>query len=273
MIPSLALRTLLVAASVAAGALPAMAHGFWLNATHYVIDRTAGDHGAVASETQLFVGMGHIWPVEEPLSLEDLARYGVVGPDGTTALTPNAPGLLEVEVAPKVDGPHVAVASYKRHFLTGYRVDGETLWAEEPKTGKSDIVFSAYYEPYAKALLQVGIPEAEHFTEPVGDALELVPLVNPYTVQPGADATLALRVLYRGAPLAGASVFGRHSGTLPRTAFPVEARSDDDGVVRVPVTQAGIWLLKVEHTVKPRASFADQCDEETYEASITFELR
>lgn len=249
------------------------AHAFWLNATHYLIDRTAGDHGAIASETLLYIGMGHIWPVEEPVKVADIVRYAVVGPDGETVLKPDAPGLLEVEFAPKVDGPHVAVAQFRKHFLTGHRVDGKTRWAEEGKAGKEDIVFSAYYEPFAKTLLQVGVPKADQFTEPVGDALEIVPMANPYTVQAGPGATLAVKVLYRGAPVAGASVFARHGGHAPRSAFPVETRTNGDGVAEVPVAHAGVWLLKLDHSVAPRDEFVDQCDEEVYEASLTFELR
>lgn len=256
-----------------AAAQSASAHGFWLNATHYLIDRNAADHGAIASETLLYIGMGHLWPVEEPLKIADVAHYAVLGPGGETVLKPDAPGLLEVAFAPKVDGAHVAVARYRHHFLTGHRVDGKTKWAEEPKTGKEDIVFSAHYAPYAKALLQVGVPKPAQFTEPVGDALELVPVVNPYTAQAGPDATLGVRVLYRGVPLAGASVFARHGGHAPRSAFPVEARTNDEGVAEVPVAHAGVWLLKVEHSVAPGPERAELCNEDAYEASLTFELR
>jgi uncharacterized GH25 family protein len=249
------------------------AHQFWVNTSHFVLDRAAEDHGEVASEALVYVALGHVWPFEEPLALADVTRYVLLAPSGVTPLKPDAPGLLEVELAPKEDGPHVVCAAYKPHFVTGYKVDGETKWVEESKAGKSDVVFSGHYDPYAKALLQVGPAQADHFTKPVGDAIELVPELNPYTLTAGAETKLEVKVLFRGAPLANQSVFARVSGDMPRSAFPVEARTNAEGVAELPLTKAGVWLLKTTHTVSPSVLYPDDADEEGYEASLTFELK
>lgn len=249
------------------------AHQFWLNASHFVLDRSAEDHGEVAAETLVYAAIGHVWPMEQPLALDDVSRYVLIAPSGTTPLKPDAPGLLEVAFAPKEDGPHIVSAAHTPQFELGYKVDGKTRWVFESKAGKENVVYSGHVDAYAKALFQVGPALPEQFTKPVHDAIEIVPLVNPYTLTAAPETKLEVKVLFRGAPLADQSVFARAAGHMPRSAFPVEARTNAEGVAEVPLALAGVWLLKTGYSIEPSVLYPDDANEEVYETALTFEVK
>ena len=100
------------------------------------------------------------------------------------------------------------------------------------------------YSRRGKALIQVGSPghrAQAHVTAPVGLSLEIVPLRNPY--QAGTAASLPVRVLYQGRPLAGALV---KMTNLAADSQPVEAhRTDASGLATFKARRSGEWQLNV----------------------------
>lgn len=128
------------------------------------------------------------------------------------------------------------------------------------------------YRRCAKAWLAGS--DAARATRPLGLPLEIIPLAAP-----GASATLRVRVLFEGRPLAGARLraWRQPMGPGKRTLDPAgrdsvaaawSGRTDDRGEARVPVAEAGEWLLSTVHMVPSRdRSVADW--ESTW-ASLTF---
>ncbi len=100
------------------------------------------------------------------------------------------------------------------------------------------------YAKHAKAFLRVGDGGGAGWEVPVGAPLELVPLADPTMVKPGES--LSVRVLLKGAPVAGLPVGRMREGSKAR-AYAV---SGADGVVRVPLDAAGRWLLYTVHLVR-----------------------
>lgn len=121
------------------------------------------------------------------------------------------------------------------------------------------------FSRYAKAMLMSG-PSAERgFDRILGFALELVPELNPYTLEPGDE--LPLRILYMGKPLAGVRVIARNAG---EPANKITVRSDLQGRVRLKLHRHGVWLIRGVHiTPAPEGVAADW---ESFWASLTFEL-
>jgi uncharacterized GH25 family protein len=121
-----------------------------------------------------------------------------------------------------------------------------------------------------KAIFQVGDARSDHWRAPLGYPAELVPLRNPYTMQPGD--TLALQCLVGGKPVASQFVMigGRKGRTgdvrLPATT----ARCNSDGVVHVPLSQPGRWFVKFIHMTRVNDGEADYASQW---ASLTFEVR
>lgn len=89
---------------------------------------------------------------------------------------------------------------------------------------------------YAKAVVRVGDAPDESWTEPVGLALELVPLADPTRLRAGG--ALRVRLLKAGRPLAGlplrAAARGRPS---------VHVATDAAGEAAIALPAAGPWLI------------------------------
>lgn len=123
------------------------------------------------------------------------------------------------------------------------------------------------YSRRAKSLVQVGPAPTDSVSRPIGHTLELVPERNPLLLAPGEP--LAVRVLFRGKPLTGASVVleslasdavktpPRLTDAVGKVAFPPPASRGWRGAHKLHV----VWSVPI---IDPRADF------ETLFASLTF---
>jgi hypothetical protein len=105
------------------------------------------------------------------------------------------------------------------------------------------------YGKSVKALLRVPGGPSAGWDRVLGHRLELVPLDDPFGTPIGR--TLRVRVLFRGAPLAGARVGWQFpsDGDEPNG----HARTGADGVVHVPISRSGPMSLRLTHMTRPRA--------------------
>ena len=131
--------------------------------------------------------------------------------------------------------------------------------------GLQAIDASERYSRQTKALVQVGdgggVQDA--VTQPVGLTLEIVPEVSPYALP--RPATLPVRVLYEGRPLAGALV---KLTDLARDVAPLEQRrTDSDGRAGFAMPREGAWMMDVVWT-KPLTD--EGVDFETVFSSLSF---
>ena len=119
---------------------------------------------------------------------------------------------------------------------------------------------------YAKTLVTVGEP-GSGVDRVAGHALEIVPLADPARLKAGEE--LALRVLYRGAPLRGLVVNARWVDAAGRMGSLAAAPTDARGRTSVKIEGAGRWKL---HTLRlVRRLDRKEADWDTYSASLTFE--
>ena len=100
------------------------------------------------------------------------------------------------------------------------------------------------YAKHAKAFLRAGEGASAGWDMPVGAPLELVPLDDPTSVRAGG--TLAVRVLLKGAPVAGLPIGRMREGSKAR-AYEL---SGTDGAVRLPLDAAGRWLVYAVHLAR-----------------------
>jgi len=114
-------------------------------------------------------------------------------------------------------------------------------------------------------------------TMPAGLPLEVSPQSDPC-----AGGTVAFRVLLRGRPLPGALVrawnrpldpAGRAFDPATRDSLPAifQARTNGDGVVRVPVGHAGEWMINAVHM--EASTVPAEADWQSLWASFTFARR
>jgi uncharacterized GH25 family protein len=148
------------------------------------------------------------------------------------------------------------------------RVEGLTPALEQrARTHRMDADGSENYSRRAKSIAQVGPPGTTSLTQvttPLGLPLEIVPERNPYT-EPRL-ATLPIRVIYEGRPLAGALV---KLTNLEQDAAPLEVHlTDNMGRASFTMPKDGTWLLNVIWT-KALPSSRDT-DFETIFSSLSF---
>lgn len=173
-------------------------------------------------------------------------RFTVIGPDRRRPVEGTIGDLPAASVLPRQPGLHVLAyqsrpsqVTYKdfqefRAFLGNHGLD----WVAEAhrQRGLGESRIEEAFSRYAKALVTVG--DGTGGDRPLGLPLELVAEANPYNGPPGAS--IPVRLLWQGEPLAGAQVdvFRRRPGCpATRTALVT------DGHGRALVPAAGGRIL------------------------------
>lgn len=196
--------------------------------------------------------------------------------DGTSLLlrhTPTRSGQSVIAVALHPVSLRISAEGFRRYLeLEGApealaRVDREGLL-----TGRDSI--TRRYTKYAKAIVEVGSGGSRAYTLAAGHPLEFILATDPTSVIVGD--TLAVRLLYRGQPLANAPL---HSGFVPAPEGRVQLTAtspasdnhlatDSDGWVRVVMTHPGLWNVRAIHVVQ--ADAGSGADWDTHWATLVF---
>ncbi len=104
-------------------------------------------------------------------------------------------------------------------------------------TGESG---SELYSRRAKTVLQVGDTQTRNVTVPIGQTLEIVPFENPFSM--GEGEQLPLTVLWRGKPLAGATL---EASELNGSGEIKVYTTDEYGSVVIPAQSGSAMLYSV----------------------------
>jgi len=265
-------RALAVSAALS-WASGARAHDFWVQPDAFWI--------AAGAVTPITLQVGH-GPARQrsPIPLARILRFTATAPDGTVIdlrarMHPGGPGQ-DGDLRLPAAGPHVLVLQTddraESHLpalrYTDYlKAEGLTpALAFRARTHRTDMDGSENYSRQAKALVQVGPAGGSQaqVLKPVGLPLEIVPERSPYA-EP-RSATLPVRVIFEGRPLAGALI---KLTDLAHDAAPAETRlTDRSGHATFTMPARGQWLLNVIWT-KPQPS-TRETDFETVFSSLSF---
>jgi uncharacterized GH25 family protein len=135
---------------------------------------------------------------------------------------------------------------------------------EENKPGRER------YSRYVKTLIDAGFGNEEALTSIVGQTIELVPLENPYRKTVGDS--LRVKLLFRGQPLNRALISATFAGfTEKPDTYAYSAKTDSEGIVTIPLTKVGPWLVRSVYMLPLTDS--TEADYESWWASLTFEIR
>lgn len=257
-----------------AAAAPAAAHDFWLQPDRFRIE--PGD------SVTLSILIGEPGAVE-PWALEwrKVASFQDFAPDHMFDLQAQLDPLEGREPGPNradatftlsMPGTHM-LAFASHHALSDLPADHFNAYLEHEglagviahrkANGRERANGREIYSRRAKALVQVGPAPTDSVSRPIGQTLELVPERNPLALATGEP--LLVRVLFRGKPLAGASVVLESLAADAVKAAPQV--TDIAGRVTFPAPGAGAHKLNVvwgAPIVDPRADY------ETVFASLTW---
>lgn len=147
------------------------------------------------------------------------------------------------------DGTMTAPSS-ATFIVTGARLP--QIWATTSEglrqiTGKTSGATNPYkIEKFSKALVNI-TPADNGFSTVIGDMLEIVPVTNPATVKPGDEMTVS--VLFKGQPLP-TNVYATYDGfSKEENTYAYYTEGHKDGTAKVKITEPGIWMVRVQHTM------------------------
>jgi uncharacterized GH25 family protein len=265
---------LLIALLLCSRASSVAAHDFWLQPGEYWIhpDRLTPmtlqvGHGPFRQRSPIparrIMRFQAIAPEGAVVDLRDRLQLGGAQDDGSFQL--KQPGTY-VLVLQTDDGAQTHLPSIR--FNDYLKAEGLTPALEQrERLHRMDADGSERYSRCAKSIVQVGPSGAASQTQvnkPVGLPLEIVPEGSPYSVP--RSASLPVRVLYAGGPLAGALV---KLTNLKDDASPFEVHlTDQNGRASFTMPNSGTWLLNVIWTkALPRT---EEADFETVFSSLSF---
>ncbi|MDJ0621875.1 MAG: DUF4198 domain-containing protein [Desulfocapsaceae bacterium] len=155
------------------------------------------------------------------------------------------------------------IAGHRKGMIWSKTTQG---WKQESKKNLTGVLSSGKYEKFSKALVTTEGEEAI-LAEPLGHRLEIIPLENHRTIQPGDE--LRCQILFDGQPLA-TEVMATYAGfsNQPDT-YAYYSKSDDTGEVAIKITEPGIWVVRVQHETD--ISTAD-FDKEVLRAVLLFSI-
>ena len=246
------------------------AHDFWLvpNAFHV----SPGDTVVVLGQTS-----SRFPTTESAVATDRVAEARVIGSasDARISDLSIAGKSLRLRTRPGAAGQYVVTAtlhwrsmresaeSFRRYLnLEGAPAALERIDREGLLSGRDSV--TRRYAKYGKTLVQVGSGGGKAFGLVAGHPLEFVAERDPAALRTGD--TLSVRLLFQGQPAGGvrvhASAVEWTGSPLPEhpreTAKDAELVTDASGIVRVPITSAGLWNVRTIHIAQsPRGSGAD----------------
>lgn len=261
------------AAAVSFGALfypgAADAHALWINMTDY---HPAFDAEKALAKTKLYMGWGHHFPVDGYVSEDEFNRIWLRTPDGEEKTVKlETTGFAASELKLTEEGLYLIGVTRHASYNTKYRdEEGQIHLVKQDMTGLSNVFSSTYSQQFAKTLFCVGNERTGSFDRPLGHTLEIVPLVNPYTLANNTGGDLPVRVLFAGEPAPHVKLYAKYEGFSQTDESACVAMTDKNGVAHLRITHWGPWIVKTGMTMEPRGNLAGRVMAESYYASLTF---
>ncbi|MGP8321931.1 MAG: DUF4198 domain-containing protein, partial [Methanosarcinaceae archaeon] len=109
------------------------------------------------------------------------------------------------------------------------------------------------------------------FCKPVGHALEIIPLANPAEIKVGEY--LPVQVLFKGKPARFCRVYGTYAGFSTGDDFAFATGTDGKGKAKIRILHHGPWLIKARLKLPAPDELKDKCNELSYSATLTFEVK
>ena len=240
--------------------MSANAHFIWINAGDYT--------PPIKTPVRFTIGWGHDFasPVGSVMyKQEGLEKIYMLDPDGDELkIKPINEIDFSVEKPLKKAGAYLAVVVRKQSFYTK-TAEGHK---RQSKKGLKDVIQCSYSGMYAKAIVDVEKGGGKNLTKPVGHTLEIVPLEDPADLREGDY--MPVKVLYNNEPLS-IEIYATYVGFSTEQAWAYTTKTNKEGMGKIKMLKSGIWLIKAGHTV-PYPD-PEECDQYSYSATLTFEVK
>lgn len=246
------------------------AHDVFLSAKPFVLDKP----GSVTLSMYLaeaFPGEVIKWRADKTV------RFWMIGPGSDTELTAKkeANPVIEfknigtyvigwnatpsyIEVEPKLFNEYIEAEGY-----------GNVIEIRKEQ-GKQDKPGREKYIRFLKCFVQVGANHTDDFSKNLGQKIEMVPLVNPYSVKVGSE--LGVRVIFDGKPVSGVRVMGTYDTfSKKHDVYAHTVETDMDGISRIPIDKPGLWMVRANRMLPLQGD--PKADWESYWTNISFYVK
>lgn len=214
---------------------------------------------------------GELWDMKRHKA-ENVTLYTTVGPSD---LTKTVKATKDNHLSYKFTraGTHLLTLRSNAAFikLSGsdfnayLKEDGlEDISAQRQHANVQDSV-REFYTRFAKLLVQVGPTTDNTYMKRAGLDHEIVPLLNPYTIKPGAYMKCQVWLNGQLRKHALVKVWSSYNGTT----FLQNIYTESDGTVTFPIGTPGRWMVS---SVAMAASTKAGADYESKWASLVFEI-
>jgi len=235
----------------------ASAHELILKPT--LINATAG------SNLDFAVLSSHVFIASQEMEAPEDIRAGIAfdGQRTSVAVRPDEGTLSYVGRA--------TAPSSRPFFLTATRMP--QIWATtangtKQATKRTPGASDAFkIDKFAKTLINAA-PDASGHDAVLGDPLEIVLVTNPANVKAGDGVTV--KVLAGGNPIATAVSATYDGYSTMQDTYAVTTQSGTDGTAIVKITQAGLWMVRVQNAV---AEVTDDYDRHVTRAVTVFAVK
>ena len=254
----------------------AFCHDFWLSPGEFQppagqpveLTLTVGNDFAGATLPRI-----NDWFIDFDVRVPDGKRLpiaGTVGADPAGRFTPERPGLYVANYQTTRTFVEIPPVRFNKYL----RMEGlEHVLPWRARLGEATRNAKEYYSRSVKTLINVAPDQApanhrrQGYRHDFGMPIELIPLRNPYTLQPGDR--LPVRVRYLDRPLANVLViaFRELSPNVKQTV-----RTDARGEADITLHRPGQWLVKATHIIRAPEAVLDEYEWESFWAALTFEL-
>jgi len=232
-------------------AASAQAHMLWL-----IPDKPAPDPGETVTLT---IGFGHHFPGDKMEKEGRLKRVYAVAPDGSE-LACQALSPCTYTFTPQQEGTYWLFAALKSGFVSN-TTSGRKLGNKQTL---ENVVSCSAFRMSGMTSIRCGKGEWEQAGGGAFD-LELVPVADPAGKK--KDDTIALKVMFQGEPLAGASVTPAAAKSDHHHDSPAAVETNAEGRARVKRTGSGPWMFTARHdSPYPKK---DLCDSYFYCTTLT----
>lgn len=242
-----------------------VAHDFWIyspNATPSM--------GKLGAKTTLFVGHGHLFPMDEEYNSKAKTEFKLYQPDGTKkVLGENLTG--KIEILPK-SGNYIVSAITSPMIWNNYvNESGNKAWISGDKGNLKNIISSRQYNKFAKSILSTSDAKDENYLKALGHSLEIIPLQNPNSIKVGEY--LSVKVLFKGEPLEYAELIGTYAGFSNKGDFAYYTKTNSEGIAKIKINNLGNWMLQSKFIEDAPKDLKSQCNEIYYASTLTFQAQ
>ena len=241
---------------------PVCAHFLWLTVDNY--------HPSPGEEIMINIGWGHEFPRDDQPRAEMVRKMTLflVNPQGKKiplSIKPKGKkGVEPIKVKLEDRGTYLAVLAV-RTFVSK-TIEG---YFYKSKSELKNVLKSFWYEPVAKAIINVGTPGGNTYKKRLGYQFEIVPLENPANIKEGE--MLPVYCLLKGKPTK-AWIYATYAGfSNLRNTFAWTTHTDKNMIAKVKILKKGLWLVKTEDSLP----YKDPSKADSYKfiSTLTFEIK